>query len=169
MIFRSMFHNPTESRKGVDLSRKYETQYKLVRPYSKDENGKVINQTPFNRLVEVGKIDIEESIQSYAESTDFGKIIEKYVLSGYDERLVDVRAGQYLDISNIPDNINDFNEYFDSLKFENYSKELKDAIVNNPDNLDNAINAEIDKILLSKYGISRAAAVGDTETKDGEK
>lgn len=169
MNFRSMFSNPVE-RTGVDLSRKYATQYQLVRPFSKDEKGKFINESPFNRLIELGKVDIEESIQSYYDSTNFSKLIERYVLSGYDPRIVDVRVGQYADISNIPDNLNEFNAYFDSLKMENLSPELQRAILSDDSaQLDNAINAEIN-LLMRKHGYSPdSSKSNDTKSNEGGK
>lgn len=106
--FYSMFRGHKKS--SQDLSREEEVVYKEIPPYAKDlETGELLNDSPVPKLVENGKVNIQEKIQSFKDDVDIYKILEKYAYSGNPE-FITKRAPQKgdIDISQFPDNINDF-------------------------------------------------------------
>lgn len=52
------------------------------------------------RLVEVGKIDVQEQIASYEDSVDLGKMIQRF--RNGDQSALNKRPGQYIDVSMLP-------------------------------------------------------------------
>lgn len=105
--FRTMWDNPFKTE-GLDCSETKEKLYKEVLPYTKDEKGKFINDSPNSIFVECGYVDIQEKIQSYAKECDIYSVLEKFAASG-DESFIQRQVGVYSDITGIPQNLNDFN------------------------------------------------------------
>lgn len=68
-------------------------------PY-KDDN--VLKRDGNNLILEkVGQINQQEVIESYADSVDLGKMIERFRRSG-DQSILDRRRGEYFDASGMP-------------------------------------------------------------------
>lgn len=107
-VFRTAWNNPFKPV-GIDCSNTKEKLYEEILPYTKDENGKLINDSPYSIFVEKGYVDIQEKIQSYAKECDIYSILEKFANSG-DESFIQKSVGYYGDISSVPTNLNDFND-----------------------------------------------------------
>lgn len=115
-IFRSMWCNPYNPI-FQDLSNEFEETYEEIPPYTKDEEGNWLNDTSVPKLVSAGKINIQERIQSFLDDVDIYKILERFAYTG-DLALFN-QTPSYdndIDISSIPDNINDFNEYYNKFR-----------------------------------------------------
>lgn len=149
-------------------SNPYVTIYKEVPPYAVDEQtGEFINKSSRPKIVEVGKKNIDEEIQSYADSVDIYKILEKFALSGCtDNSLITRRVGEFADIVDIPDNINDFGQYVD--------KKIKDLKEMSPDIAKKVLNenisaSDIEKMVQEQVqsALIKAQQVNNVEKKEG--
>lgn len=130
MKFNSMF-GPGVEKTGLDYSNTKELIFTEIPPYTKGEDGEWLNETSFPKIVQTGVVDVQEKIQSYAEDVDIYKILERFAYSG-DTTLINRSQGVYTDVSNIPDNLHDFNSYvganLETLK--NIDSDLAKAILN---------------------------------------
>lgn len=152
---------------GQDLSDPIVKIYQEVPPYAVDpETGEFINKSSRPKIVEVGQKNIDEEIQSYKDSVDTYKILEKFALTG-DNSIINRRVGEFGDIVDIPDNINDFGQYVDSKikELKQTNPELAKQIIN-----DNVSAEDIQKMVqeqvqaaLIKAQEQQAAAVKETE------
>lgn len=108
--FNSMY-GPGVEKTGQDLSRTKEDVFTEVPPFAYDEEtGEFLNKSSFPLLVKTGQVDVQERIQSYLDDVDIYKILERMAISG-DTSLVNRQVGFYSDISNVPNNIHDFDNY----------------------------------------------------------
>ena len=114
--FRSMWCNPYKVE-PQDLSNEFEETFIEIAPFTRDEKGNWLNDTSVPKLVPNGKINVQERIQSFADDVDIYKILERFAYSG-DMSLFNQRPGldNDIDISNLPDNLNDFNDVFNDMK-----------------------------------------------------
>lgn len=104
---------------SFDYSNPMEDVFIEVPPYSVDlETGDLLNKTPYPILKKVGQRNVDDIIQSYAYDCDIYKILEKVAISG-DYSLLNVRPGSYGDYLNLPDNLNDLNNYCNNLVAKN--------------------------------------------------
>lgn len=117
-IFRSQWCNPYEPI-YQDLSNEYEETFEEIPPYTKDEKGNWLNDTSVPKLVPAGKINIQERIQSFYDDVDIYKILERFAYTG-DMALFNQREAYDtdIDISSIPTNFNDFNDYYNHFRDE---------------------------------------------------
>ena len=142
MKFRTMYNNTT-LRTGQDLSNEYEQTYKELAPYERNEKGEFLNDSPFPKLVLAEKVNIQERIQSFFEDVDLYHLLAKMAVTG-DVSFLNKKAGFYADISNIPNNYNDINEYYKNLskQYNALDPKIKDLINSGLDDqdLENAIN-----------------------------
>lgn len=117
-IFRSQWCNPYEPI-YQDLSNEYEETFEEIPPYTKDEKGNWLNDTSVPKLVPTGKINIQERIQSFYDDVDIYKILERFAYTG-DMGLFNQRESYDtdIDISSIPTNFNDFNDYYNHFRDE---------------------------------------------------
>ena len=116
--FRSMWCNPF-GIETQDLSRETEDVFTEIAPYSVDpKTGKFLNDSSIPKLVKTDTINVHEKIQSFAKEVDLYSILEKFAYSG-DTALLNARECQYGDISDLPDNLNDYallvNAHLDNL------------------------------------------------------
>ena len=109
MKFRGQYINTT-LRTGQDLSREYEQTYVELAPFARNEKGEFLNDSPFPKLIEGEKVNIQERINSFFEDVDLYSILKKVSLTG-DLSYLDRKAGFYGDFSNLPNNYNDLNDY----------------------------------------------------------
>ena len=94
----------------VDLSRELEDVFTEIPPYAKDEKGVFINPTSEPVLKKTGQINVQEKIQSCLDDVDIYKILERVAYSG-DEGYLKQVQGVYMDIGDIPTDLNDFDDY----------------------------------------------------------
>lgn len=99
-----------------DCSNKFQKRYKEIPPYAIDlETGKFLNKTSQTVLVEDEPFDIDEYIQSFKSECDIYTILEKFGLTDCtDTSLINKGVMSFGDISELPDNFNDMNEYLKS-------------------------------------------------------
>ena len=114
--FRSMWFNPYKSD-PQDLSNEFEDTFIEIAPFTRDEKGNWLNDSSVPKLVPNGKINIQERIQSFKDDVDIYKILERFAYTG-DMALFNQRPSMDndIDISNLPDNLNDFNDVFNNMK-----------------------------------------------------
>jgi len=111
--FRSMWSNPFGILK-VDNSNKFEDVFTELPPYYVDPNsGEVINNSSVPKLIKTGQVNVWEKIQSFKKEADLYSILEKFAYSN-DNTLLNARPCSYGDISEIPDNINDYTRFVDA-------------------------------------------------------
>lgn len=106
--------------------------YQEIPPYAVDtKTGDLLNKTPDPILINVGKKNIVEEIQSYSDSVNIYKILERCALSG-DMSFLNRRVGTFGDFVNLPDNINELNDFCNSIfeKNKNVSKSILEAAIN---------------------------------------
>lgn len=96
--------NYTKNKKiGINCSNEYEKQFVEIVPYTKDaKTGKYLNETSISIFKENGKVNIQEQIDSYKDTCDIYKIIDRYTASG-DMALLNQRKGVFVDITDFPD------------------------------------------------------------------
>lgn len=136
--FRSMWCNPFGIIKQ-DNSSHFEDVYTEIPAYAIDpETGKLLNDSSVPKLVKTGKIDVWEKIQSVKKEADLYSILEKFAYSG-DNSLLNARPCSYGDISNIPDNINDYTKFVDAhfKNLKSLNPELAKMVI------DDSISSEI--------------------------
>lgn len=128
MKFRGQYLNTTD-RTSQDLSREYEQTYIELAPFARNEKGEFLNDSPFPKLVEGEKVNIQERINSFFEDVDLYSILKKVSLTG-DLSYLDKKAGFYGDFSNLPNNYNDLNNYYKELAkdFNNLPDAVKEII-----------------------------------------
>ena len=117
-IFRNQWCNPYKPI-FQDLSNEFEDTYEEIPPFSRDEKGNWLNDTSVPKLVSTGKINIQERIQSFFDDVDIYKILERFAYTG-DMALFSQRESYEndIDISSIPTNFNDFNDYYNHFRDE---------------------------------------------------
>ena len=73
-----------------------------------------------------GKVNIYEKTQAFKDSVDLGKIIEKVTLTG-DYNILNQRKAEYLDITEMPDNIVEAHRQLENAKitFEKMPLEIR--------------------------------------------
>ena len=123
--------NCDRTRTPQDLSNQFEQTYIELEPYARKDNGEFLNDSPFPKLVPGEKVNIQERIQSYFEDVDIYSILKKVAATG-DLSYLNRKEGFYGDISNLPDNYNDINEYYKSVasKFRNLPVDIQNLIKN---------------------------------------
>lgn len=141
------FISPHSETKKTELNIKKEDSlipiFDTLAPYAKNEKGQVINNTPFYVVAKIGEFNIDEKIQSFVDDTDLYRILEKFAYND-DMTLLNVNSGFYGDISGMPDNKNDFDNYFKSnIEFfrNNYSKDIQKMILDDSKSVDDIISA----------------------------
>lgn len=83
MKFNSMWERPNENKPlVVPKLPNYIYDLTTYRPGAKDEAGKLINDTRFDKVVKGSKTSLQEYIQSFADECDVYKILERCARSG---------------------------------------------------------------------------------------
>lgn len=160
--FKTMWENPFEVI-TQDLSNPYQDLIEEIPSFTKDENGKWLNDSSLPKFVVKGKINVQEGIQSFADDVDIYKILEKFAATG-DESIINRNVGFYYDISNIPTNFNDFQAALEknSLNLDLFSKEMKEKILNGDNISQEMFDNEVKAIAKDKYNI-------DFDNKENDK
>lgn len=105
------FYSP-KAIKPLDLSNKKQEQFEEIPPFTKDADGKWLNDTSQPKLISKGYFDVDEYINSFKDDVDIYKLLEKIALTG-DESLLYQKEGWYGDSTVFPDNIHDAISSFD--------------------------------------------------------
>ena len=153
--FRTMYSGIQKT--AIDCSDPYQKTYKELPPYAVDpDTKKILNKKSVPVLVEGDPFDIDEYIQSFKNDCDIYTILEKFALTGCtDQSLINKGVMSFGDISELPDNFNDLNEYFEKAnkKLDSFSKDVASQI------LDENVSVEnIQKGLSDKIAAEEAAA-----------
>ena len=156
------------SRTPQDCSDPMQKRFKELPPYAVDvKTGKLINKLSVPVLVPDEPFNIDEYIQSFKEDTDIYTILEKFALTGCtDTSLINKGVMSFGDISELPDNFNDMNEYFENAnkKLNTMSKELAQDILN-----ENKSVEAIQKDLNAKVEAAQAEQAAAAKEKEGSK
>lgn len=108
--FRSMWSNPFDSI-TQDLSNEFEEVYQEIPAYAVDpKTGEFLNNSSVPKIISIGKVNVQERIQSFEKETDLYSILEKFAYSG-DISLLNARECGYADISELPNDLNGFAQY----------------------------------------------------------
>lgn len=161
--FRTLFGG--SSRTKQDCSNPMQKRWKELPPYAVDvESGKIINKLSVPVLVPDEDFNIDEYIQSFKEDTDIYTILEKFALTGCtDMSLINKGIMSFGDISELPDNFNDMNEYFENAnkKLDSMSKELAKSILD-----ENKSIESIQKDLADQVEAAQKQAAKKEEVKE---
>lgn len=148
-FFRTQYN--CDFRTPEDCSNPFQKRYKEIPPYAVDvSTGKIVNKKSVAVLVPDEDFNIDEYIQSFKEECDIYTILEKFALTGCtDTSLINKNVMSFGDISELPDNFNDLNEYFESAnkKINEFSKELAQKVLDNDisvDSIQKDLNAQIE-------------------------
>lgn len=149
-IFRSMWSNPL-GIEGQDLSNELEDVYEEISAFAVDPStGDFMNKSSVPVLKFAGKVNVHEKIQSYAKEVDLYHILEKFAYSG-DQAIINARECGYGDISEFPDNLNDYcdlvNKQFNKIKELN--PELAEMVIDEKYSAEE-IQAKAQEILNSR-------------------
>lgn len=140
--FKSQYSN-FEPIKGQDLSNVYEQTFKELAPYERNEKGEFLNDSPFPKIVPAEKVNIQERIDSFFEDVDLYHILARVAVTG-DLSPLEKKTGFCGDISNIPNNFNDINDYYKNLsqQYNSLDVNIKELVSSglSGDDLINAIN-----------------------------
>lgn len=144
-----------------DRSNHFQDQYEEVPPYTKDADGKWLNDTSQPILISKGKKDLDEYIQSFKDDVDIYKILEKVALTG-DESYLFQREGFYGDTTIFPDNIHDMAD-----KFENDVEYMRKNFTK--DEINDILNDEVTAESIGEKVANRKAGAktsGDVKTEE---
>lgn len=160
--FRTSYGGVVKSK--MDYSNPLQDRWKEIPPYAVDlETGKIINKLSVPVLVPDEPFNIDEYIQSFKDDCDIYTILEKFALTGCtDTSLINKGVMSFGDISDLPDNFNDLNEYFEAAnkKIAKYSKDVAQQILDE--------NVPVDKIqkdLSDKIAAEEAAKKAEGDKK----
>lgn len=112
----------------IEVSDKFRNTYKEVPPFAVDpETGDILNKTTEVQLVKSDPIDIQADVDSYFDSVDLKTNIVRLSRQGIDPTVAlnDTRNALYADLSQLPDNINDWKNFFAGKAEEKAKYELQ--------------------------------------------
>lgn len=162
VIFKGMWSQTKKT--GLDYSRKLEKRFVEVPPYACDvETGKIINKTSEPILIEDEPFDVDEYIQSFKDECDIYTILEKFALTGCtDSSLINKKVMSFGDISELPDNFNDLNKYFEdaNAKIKEFNNDIAKDIIDD--------SKKTSDIVESIAKAAEAAEKVKSEVKDNE-
>lgn len=162
IVFKGMWTKTEKT--GLDYSRKLEKRFVEVPPYACDiETGKIINKTSEPMLIEDDPFDVDEYIQSFKDECDIYTILEKFALTGCtDSTLINKKVMSFGDISDLPDNFNDLNKYFDEAneKIKEFNADIAKDIIDD--------SKKTTDIIESMAKAAEAAEKVKSEVKDSE-
>lgn len=164
--FKSMYGTGFK-KTSLDYSRKLEKRFKEVPPYAVDLEGNIINKKSIPVLVEDEPFDVDEYIQSFKDECDIYTILEKFALTGCtDTSIINKGVMSFGDISELPDNINEMNDYYKTLedKLKTMSPDVAKQVLDENISVDNIQKGINDKIVADEAA-KAAAAKKDEGTK----
>lgn len=149
---------------GSDLSCEYNQTYIEIPPFTKNEKGEWINDSAVSKWVKGDKLNVVEYVQSFRDSVDLSKIIDLVSKTG-DTTLLNRRQGFYADITDIPQNQNDFNDKINNFidVLSGIDKDIAKEVING-----NMSNDEIYNLINTKYLQKSENKVEEKEVKKDE-
>ena len=157
--FRTMYSGIKKT--AEDCSDPYQKTYKELPPYAVDpETKKILNKKSVPVLVEDEPFNIDEYIQSFKDDCDIYTILEKFALTGCtDQSLINKGVMSFGDISELPDNFNDLNEYFENAnkKLSQFSEDTAKQILDDNVSVETIQNGLSDKIAAEEAAKAAAA------------
>lgn len=157
--FRTMYSGIEKT--AEDCSDPYQKTYKELPPYAVDpETKKILNKKSVPIFVEDEPFNIDEYIQSFKDDCDIYTILEKFALTGCtDQSLINKGVMSFGDISELPDNFNDLNEYFTEAnkKLSSFSKDVATQILDDTVSVDDIQKELSDKIVAEEAAKAAAA------------
>ena len=151
-----------------DCSNPYQKRFKEIPPYAVDiESGKFLNKTSQPILVPDEDFDVDEFVQSFKSECDIYTILEKFALTGCtDTSIINRGIMSFGDISELPDNFNDMNEYFEkaSKKLSEFNEDTAKQILSDDVSID-----KIQNDLTDKLNRVAQSAVDKTDEGKGDK
>lgn len=159
--FRTMFSGIKKT--AEDCSDPFQKTYKELPPYAVDpETKKILNKKSVPILVEDEPFNIDEYIQSFKDDCDIYTILEKFALTGCtDQSLINKGVMSFGDISELPDNFNDLNEYFENAnkKLSQFNEVTAKQILDDSISVDNIQKDLSDKIAAEEVAASKKVEV----------
>ena len=136
---------------GCDYHKEFIEQYVEYPPFAVDEEtGEVLNKSSQPILVRVADKNLYEETQSYKEEVDIYNILKQYAETG-DESLINRRVTSFMDIADIPDNINELHGYFEAkAKLLNEFSTEDQNIILSGENVDALIDRKVKELLVAK-------------------
>ena len=118
-----------------------------------------------------GKVNVYEKTQAFADSVDLGKIIEKVTLTG-DYNILNQRKTEYLDITEMPDNIIEAHSQLENAKrtFEKMPLEIRNKYDHDFSKYLEDMGSKEWVEIMEKYNNPEETKIEEpeTETKGGE-
>lgn len=101
--------------------------YQELPPFTIDkDSGKILNPTSQIKLVKVGEEDIQEKINSYYDSCCLQVQLAHIEDGSADSSSLNAVKGQYLDISEVPTDVDDLIKYLDKVRTETLAKKASE-------------------------------------------
>lgn len=136
-----------------DLSNELEEVFIELPPFAIDEEGNFLNKTASPILKSNGFVNVQEKIQSFKDDVDIYKILEKVALTG-DSSFLNKKIGTFADICDLPDNVNDMNDYIKkTTNTEGISEDILKAAVADSistEQMQALIAAEVEKAMAAQ-------------------
>ena len=101
-------------KKCSDYHKEFIEQYVELPPFAVDEEtGEILNKTSEPVLKRLADKNLYEEIQSHKDDVDIYNLLKQYSMTG-DESLINQRVVSFMNIADIPDNINELHGYFEA-------------------------------------------------------
>lgn len=138
-----------------DLSNEFEDVYQEVPAYSVDtKTGDFLNKSNLPILKKVGVRNIQEQIDSFLDDCDIYKIIDRIVLTG-DDSFLNRNIGTFGDFVDLPDNLNDLNEFVSKAFDKKIDNDIVKAAINKTltsSDFNELIKKQVDLALANSKG-----------------
>lgn len=143
--------------KPLDLSNSKQEQFEEIPPFTKDADGKWLNDTSQPKLISKGFTDVDEYINSFKDDVDIYKLLEKIALTG-DWSLANQREGfENVDTTKFPSDIheavNSFSDHVDYMR-KNFTKEEIQLILSDTASVDDVVSKVNDRINGNKKDLT---------------
>ena len=101
--------------------------YQELPPFTIDKDtGKVVNPTSQIKLVKVGTEDIQEKINSFYDSSCLQCQLAHIAEGSCDPSSLNAVNGQYLDVSEVPTDVDDLIKFLDKVRTDSLAKKAAD-------------------------------------------
>lgn len=151
-----------DSKKLIDCYQQFRETFKEVPPLAVDpETGDILNKSHEVQLVKCDPIDIQDEVDSYFDSVDLKTNIIRLSRQGIDpSKALEIATPEiYADISQLPDNINDWKGFFAEkaeqkaqldIQIKEAQRKAQEAEQAKQKSLDDAIASKIAQYMANK-------------------
>ena len=116
-----------QPKSEIEVGSNFRDVYQELPPFTVDkETGKVVNPTSQIKLVKVGTEDIQEKIDSYYDSSCLQVQLAHLAEGSGDPSVLNSVKGQYLDVSEVPTDVEDLITYLDKIRQDTLAKKAAD-------------------------------------------